>query len=239
MPTVFNSKNSKIGTKFVESKKTEKSEHGEIRDKILSKSLEEIRPEERHKLENHTHNPLTSYCFYPDYVQFVNRDPEEKVVLLLRKHPIKNLRWILLAFVMIIGFPFAVAITPLEFLPGTYQFILSLMWYLFVFAIIIEGFLSWFFHVNIITDERIIEVDFVNLIYREITDANIEDIQDVTVKVGGALSTFFDYGNVYIQTASEIPRINFESVPMPDKVARILRELRVEEDVEKLEGRIR
>lgn len=239
MPTVFNSKNSDIKTKISENKKIKSNGYSVNTNGIFSKSLEKIKPEERHKLEDHTHNPLTSYSFYPDYVHFVNRDPEEKVILLLRKHPITNLRWILTSFVMVIGFPFAVVITPIEFLPGTFQFILGLMWYLFVVAIVLEGFLSWFFHVNIVTDERIIEVDFVNLIYREITDANIEDIQDVTVRVGGSLSTFFDYGNVYIQTSSEIPRIDFEAVPKPDKVARVLRELRVEEEVEKLEGRVR
>ena len=99
--------------------------------------------------------------------------------------------------------------------------------------------MSWFFHVNIITDERIVEVDFANLVYREITDANIDQIQDVTVEVGGSLRTFLHFGNVVIQTAAEIPKIEFEAVPKPDTVARILRELRIEEEKEKLEGRVR
>jgi len=99
--------------------------------------------------------------------------------------------------------------------------------------------LGWFFHVNIVTDERIIEVDFVNLIYREITDANIDQIQDVTVEMGGGIRTYFNYGDLIIQTAAEIPKIDFEAVPKPDMVAKVLRELRVEEEQEKLEGRVR
>ena len=99
--------------------------------------------------------------------------------------------------------------------------------------------MSWFFHVNIVTDERIVEVDFINLLYREITDANIDQIQDVTVEVSGGPRTFFRFGDVIIQTAAQVPKITFEAVPNPDTVARVLRDLRIEEEQEKLEGRIR
>jgi membrane protein YdbS with pleckstrin-like domain len=194
---------------------------------------------EKEKLPGHTHNPLSAFCYYPDRMSFVNRDPEEKIVLLLRKHPITNLGWILTAFIMLVAPGFVSVFEFFEVLPFSFQIVLVLFWYLLTTAFIFEEFLSWFFHVNIITDERIIEVDFINLIYREITDANIDQIQDVTVEVGGAARTFFNYGNVVIQTAAVIPRIEFEAVPQPDRVAKVLRELRIEEEVEKLEGRVR
>jgi membrane protein YdbS with pleckstrin-like domain len=119
------------------------------------------------------------------------------------------------------------------------QIFIIIIWYLIVFAFVFEEFLIWFFHVNIVTDERIIEVDFVNIFYREITDANIDQIQDVTVELGGGLRTLFNFGNVSIQTAAEVPKIKFEAIPKPDDVAKILRDLRVEEEREKIEGRVR
>jgi membrane protein YdbS with pleckstrin-like domain len=57
--------------------------------------------------------------------------------------------------------------------------------------------------------------------------------------MGGVIRTIFNYGDVLIQTASEVPRIEFQAVSRPDKVAKILRELRVEEEQEKIEGRVR
>ena len=193
----------------------------------------------RHQLPGHTHNPLAAFCYYPDKINFVNKDPEEKVVLLLRRHPITNAGWIALATLMLIA-PSLFSLFPFfDLLPVRFQVIAVLVWYLITSAFIIEEFLSWFFHVNIITDERVFDVDFVNLVYREITDANIDQIQDVTVQLGGATRTFFNYGNVIIQTAAEVPRIEFEAIPNPDRVARILRELRIEEEKEKLEGRVR
>lgn len=214
----------------------------EKKDSQVRKKAQVVHPKthaEKEKLPGHTHNPLAAFCYYPDKINFVNKDPEEEVILLLRRHPLTNLGWILLALLMLSApslfsvFPFFAA------LPVRFQIVAVMVWYLLTLAFIIEEFLSWFFNVNIVTDERIFDVDFVNLVYREMTDANIDQIQDVTVQLGSAVRTIFNYGNLLIQTAAEIPQIEFEAVPQPDKVARILRELRIEEEVEKLEGRVR
>lgn len=194
---------------------------------------------DRHKIPGHSHNPLSAFCLYPDHATFVNEDPEEHVILILRKHLFTNLSWMILSFIMVLAPLFLTALSPLGLLPGNFQLVLILAWYLIVSAFALEKFLSWFFHVNIITDERIIEVDFLHLFYREITDANLDQIQDVTVEIGGALRTLFHYGDVVVQTAATVPQITFEAVPNPDKVARVLRELRIQEETEKLQGRIR
>jgi uncharacterized membrane protein YdbT with pleckstrin-like domain len=185
------------------------------------------------------YNPLAAFMYYPHKVDFLNKDPEEEVILILRRHPITNLGWIIISILMLFA-PAVLNYFPIiAFLPERFQFVAVLGWYMISVAFVFEHFLSWYFNVNIVTDERVFDVDFVNLIYREMTDANIDQIQDVTVKVGSAARTFFNYGNVVIQTAAEIPQIEFEAVPQPDRVARILRELRIEEEQEKLEGRIR
>lgn len=192
-----------------------------------------------HKLPGHSHNVFSAFCYYPDKVRFVNEDPQERVILLLRKHPITNLYWLILTFLAIIAPAFLTVLPFFELFPPGYKMVFIVAWYLMTAAFAFVKFLGWFFHVNIVTDERIIEVDFVNLIYREITDANIEQIQDVTVEMGGAIRTYFNFGDILIQTAAEIPKIDFEAVPKPDMVARVLRELRIEEEQEKLEGRVR
>jgi hypothetical protein len=238
MPDIFDSsKKEKIKADSIPRQMDEDLKRKNTADTPLAKSLWKNRG--RHDFPNHTHNPLASYSLLPDRVHFINSDPEEKIILLLRKHPVTNVGWMTTAFLMIVAPAFVTVLTPLGLLPSGFQFILTLTWYLITTAFILEEFLSWLFHVNIITDERIIEVDFVNLVYREITDANIDQIQDVTVEVGGALRTFLHYGNVIIQTAAQVPKIEFEVVPNPDAVAKLLRELRIEEEQERLEGRVR
>jgi hypothetical protein len=184
-------------------------------------------------------NPLASFLYYPDRVRFANKDPEEEIILLLRKHPLTNVKGAIISILMILAPAFLTVMPFFEVLPVNFQIISVVVWYMITTAFIFETFLSWFFNVNIVTDERIVEVDFYNLIYRELTDANIDKIEDVTVKIGGAIRTYFNYGDIEIQTAADVPRIDFEAIPKPDLVAKIIRDLRVEEEQEKIEGRVR
>lgn len=195
--------------------------------------------EERERIPGFTKNPLASFNIFPEGFDFINKDPEEKIILLLRKHPITNLTWILATMVLFILPAFFSVMPTFESLPKNMQILLLMVWYLITFSFAFEKFLTWFFNVNIITDERVFDVNFVSLIYREMTDAEIAQIQDVTVQLGGGIRTLFNYGDLYIQTAGEVPRIIFEEVPFPDRVAKVLRELRVEEEIENLEGRVR
>ena len=227
MPDIFNSEESPHKKKMNHSSTPEVTKH-----KHLSS-------EEKRHLKGHSRNPLSAFCYYPEKVDFVGADKQEEIVLILRRHPITNLKWIVISALMLLT-PLLVSFAPIfNTFPLGMQIMLLLFWYLLTFAYIFEEFLSWFFNVYIITDERVFDVDFKNLVYREITDANLDQIQDVTVRVGSVIRTVFDYGDILIQTASEMPQIEFEAVPNPDRVSEILRELRVEEEIEKLEGRVR
>lgn len=184
-------------------------------------------------------NPLGAYCYKPDKVKFETQEPEEKVVLFLRQHPIVNVSWIITAIVLILA-PKVLAFFPLlSFLPDRFQLASLILWYLIVTAFVIEKALSWFFNVYIVTDERIIDVDFNDLIYREISDAKIDKIQEVTQSMGGVVGVMFNYGNIYIQTAGAQPSFEFLAVPNPSQVQKVIQELRTEEEVEAIEGRVR
>lgn len=189
--------------------------------------------------ERRTKNPLSAFVAIPKDVKFETQEQEEKIILLLRKHWITNVNWILIAMLMILA-PLILKVVPLiAFMPARFQFIIIVSWYLVILAVLFEKFLSWFFNVYIVTDERIIDVDFISLNYRRISDAQIDKIQDVTYRTGGLFKSFFNYGDVYIQTAGPSPEIEFEFVPKPDKVVRILNQLIIQEQQEKIEGRVR
>jgi membrane protein YdbS with pleckstrin-like domain len=183
-----------------------------------------------------TEGSLSSFSYLPEHVNFENKDPEEKIILFLRRHPITNLPWICITFILIILPAFLTVMPFFDSLPPRMGILFVMVWYLMTMAYVLEKFLDWFFSVDIITDERIVEVDFYNLITRKMTDTNINRIQDVTVQHIGGIRAIFNFGDVLIQTAAEIPEIDFEAIPEPDKVAKVLRELRVEEEIEKLDG---
>lgn len=166
-------------------------------------------------------------------IDFENQEETEKVILFLRQHPIVNVIPIIIAILMVSA-PFFLGVFPiLSFLPTRFQFIAVLSWYLVTFAFCLEKFLDWYFNIFIVTNKRIVDVDFHNLIYKEVSDAEIEKVQDVTYTVGGVARTLFNYGDVLIQTAAERTEFKFDAVPDPDRVAKIIQELGTPEGVEK------
>lgn len=198
----------------------------------------EIMPS-RHDLPGHSHNPLATFCYRPDNVNFETQESGEKVVLFLRPHIVTNIPWVILAVLLFLA-PAVLGNFPLlSFLPFQFQTVVVLGWYLVTAAFILENFLTWFFNVYIVTDERIIDIDFYNLIYREVSETKIDKIQDVTYKMGGVVRAVFNYGDVFIQTAGTVPNFEFMAVPRPEEVVKVLQSLRMEEEQEAIEGRVR
>lgn len=170
-------------------------------------------------------NFLSAYLHNPENVEFETRGPQEKVILFLRQHPFVNFKWVVVATLMVFA-PISLRIFPmLSFMPGNFRFITVLGWYLLTAAFVLENFINWFYNIYVVTNERIIDINFYNLVYKEVADANIEKIQDITYRMGGVLKSVFGYGDVFIQTAAEISDFEFPSVPNPEHVARILQEL--------------
>lgn len=195
--------------------------------------------EKKKKLVEQARNPLAAFVLRPPDVSFETQEREEKIILLLRRHWITNLPWVCLSLPLIIAPSFLRFFPILAPLPFGYQVIVVILWYLLTLAYVLENFLSWYFNVDVVTDERIVDIDFYSLIYKEISHCKIDQIQDVTFKMGGIVRTIFNYGDVLIQTAAEVPVFEFESVPQPALVVQKLNELMLEEEQEKLEGRVK
>lgn len=165
---------------------------------------------------------LSAFSLYPEHIDFESRAKEEKVVLFLRQHIIVNVKWVLAAVVMIFVPTVAAVFGIFSSLPTGFELVITLSWYLFTLAYAFENFLNWYFNVYIVTNMRIVDVDFHNLIYKQVSDANLDKIQDVTYNMGGVARTIFNYGDVFIQTASEVSEFDFLAVPNPDRVVKII-----------------
>lgn len=184
-------------------------------------------------------NLFGAFVSKPTNLHFETQEKREKIILLLRRHLVTNISWLVTTLVLIIAPSVILRMVHLDFIPAPYRLIATFVWYLLTFAFAFEKFLSWFFNVNIITDERIVDIDFPTILYKDISETKIDQVQDVSVKVGGFIRSLFNFGDVSIQTAGTVPEIRFEAVPNPEQVSKILNELKLEEEKEKLEGRVR
>jgi uncharacterized membrane protein YdbT with pleckstrin-like domain len=175
------------------------------------------------KTRQTSHNLLHSFCLYPSF-NFDGQHSDEQVILVLRAHPITQIFWlintIILGIVLLIIDYFFPAF--LNYFQYVFFNIFSLA---FIFAYMWFNFLSWFFNVGIITNERVIDIDFSSVLYKEITETQLNRIQDLTNKSGGFLESFVNFGNLFIQTAGTEANIEFLNIPKPSLAASIINEL--------------
>jgi Bacterial PH domain len=98
---------------------------------------------------------------------------------------------------------------------------------------------NYYLSVQIVTSERIIDVDQQGLFRREVNELPIDNIQDVTHSQNGFFSTIFNFGNVVVQTASEgavneqlggekgdISGFVFNNVPNPSEISNTIAQIR-------------
>lgn len=163
--------------------------------------------------------------------RFVNEQEDEEVVLLLRAHPITNVRWILGTLFLLVVPQIFLIVSELIGIPANIVFIGRLLIYLIALGYAFENFLRWYYSVLIITNERIVDVDFVNLLHRHIAYAALNHIEQPSLRAGGVLHSFFNYGDVDVATAAESSQVEIADVPFPDRVLRIISEL--SEELEK------
>lgn len=182
----------------------------------------------------------------PKGTKFETQNDGEQIMLLLRSHPVTNMGWV--AFIFLIfpiplfwkSFPLISSLSPVL------ELALTLLCYLGLALFALNKFLTWFYSVFIVTDERIIDVDFYGLLYKNVDVTQIKNIEEVNYSQAGILGNTFNFGDVVVQTASEQrtaeksergAAFTFESVPEPDKVAGVISELMQQEEEEQMEGR--
>ncbi|KKU83599.1 hypothetical protein A2973_02590 [Candidatus Gottesmanbacteria bacterium RIFCSPLOWO2_01_FULL_49_10] len=177
-----------------------------------------------------TMTPLTCFAVNPSGVRFETQEEDEEVVLFLRQHLIVNVPWVLFSilFVLIppVFFPLVLRLVHFPFvIPAGYIVIGTLFWYLATVGFILMNFLRWFFNIYIVTNERVVDIDFVQLLYKQFSEARLSKLQDISYSTGGILATLFNYGTVNIETAGESPNLEFESVPSPERVVETISKL--------------
>lgn len=173
---------------------------------------------------------FSTFIDKPSSIRFHNQHSKEKILLVIRKHWVTNVGWILISLLLLllpflIMYFFSISEVIKVEIPIGFLFLGTIFWYLAVFGFILINFLFWFYNVGIVTNERVIDVDFPYLLYSEITLAMLTKIEDITDKRGGFLSVFFDYGNVFIQTAGTEANIEFIGIPHPALLAKTISEL--------------
>ena len=159
---------------------------------------------------------------------FIGQREDEEILLIIHRHwfniLIHFLGLIFAGVVLVFGsfflFWFSIDITAvidshlIDFFINT---LILLIWLFFFFLWIDVWFDVW-----IITNRRIINIEQKGLFVREISELQIDKIQDVTSEVIGVIPSILNYGNVSVQTAGEKDHFEFYQVPDPTGIKNII-----------------
>ncbi len=171
---------------------------------------------------------FSAYCPSPTGIHFANQEKSEKLILFLRRHFITNFVWIFYTFIFLL-IPFIFLFLP-NLIPfsisSQYIFILVSFYYILVFNFAFTKFMVWFYHVGIVTQKRLLDLDIDNILHYHLSETNIEDVVDVSYTQKGFFQSFFDYGDVPIQTEALKANFEFEQTPHPATVADLVTDLR-------------
>lgn len=184
----------------------------------------------------------------PKEISFESQNGEEMILIMARKHIATNIGWILAVFVLSFVPLFWGEFPLIALVNSGVRFGIFSLWYLGLSLFAFQKSLLWFYNIYIVTDERIIDVDFFGLLYKNINVTQIRKVEDVNYSQIGLLSSIFNFGDVVIQTASEQlsddlrkeqSAFTFQAISRPDRVARVVMQLMEQEEKEEYEGRVR
>lgn len=187
-----------------------------------------------------------SFAVAPENLTFEAQQEDEEIIILGRRHPVTNLGWLaIFCFAIFIPmiwreFPFFQVLSDLTITK------ITILWYLALIFYAIQNFLLWFYNVYIVTNQRLVDVDFTGLLSKTVNVSELNNVEDVNYSQNGLMDSLFNMGDVIVQTASEqktpdasgeLSAFTFESIPNPDKASLVISKLVRNEEEEYLDRR--
>ena len=159
---------------------------------------------------------------------FCTQNPDEKVIKILRRGFVLELPWLIL-FTLVIGLLTYVG----AFIPTyiTIKDLASVLDFTRVSLIImalaygLNRYFNWFYSVNIISNQRLLDFEFNELGLKSITECQIKNIQSVNIKNEGFLSFLFGLATLNVLTSGDNPNIDFEYIYNSNEIQDIISDL--------------
>lgn len=170
----------------------------------------------------------------PVNIRLMHQEPDEHIELFLRQHWVTNLPWIITTFLgalLPLGMPLFKQFAETAFtinIPLKAEMSIVILWYMLILAFSLEHFLHWHFNIYIVTNKHLVDINFWNLLSRDITEVCLKDLQSAQSKITGITGSLFNFGDVTIETAAKGQSISFLAVPRPDFVADRIQNLQEE-----------
>lgn len=152
---------------------------------------------------------------------FENQLPDERVILLTRRHWF-TLLMTFVAFGFLAVLPFLIYRWTVTYLEqgglGELFWFAVVIYFIFWWLGLFYRLMIYLLDVWLVTDHRVIDSRQIGFFNRVVSEARLNRVQDVATGVTGFFPTFLNFGNVEVQTAGTEQRISFKQVPNPNVI---------------------
>lgn len=159
---------------------------------------------------------------------FPGQRADERAIIFARHHWVFDFAQLIQYLTMLLVAPIIyVALLSFGFSLGHIGHSLLIIIYCgYALTISLASFVRWlkdYLDYLVVTSERVVDVDQVGVFRISVSEASLNDIQDVSSTIPGFLGSMFGFGDLRIQTAAEKGSFTLQRIPRPmDKRSRIL-----------------
>jgi len=157
--------------------------------------------------------------------KIIKQKSYENIVFVLRRHPFTFIPVIFL-FIVLMLVPVAIYFMLTSLYPEIFLntelrvtfFLFGSLYFLSTYLFFYGRFIDFYLDIWIVTNDRIVDIEQHSLFHREITELDLYRIQDATATIQGFFATIFQYGDVFVKTASSNTNIIFRNIPHANHV---------------------
>jgi hypothetical protein len=135
---------------------------------------------------------------------FEDQFDDEEVLYVFRKHPVVMRKGLIIGLTAwLVGPVYTLVLTYVKPLdpPSTNFFFLSLLLSILLgMLLLFPGWISWYYSVFIVTDQRFIQITQKGLFHRSVVDIGLPQIQMVNYEIAGMQETLLGFGTIMMQT---------------------------------------
>jgi uncharacterized membrane protein len=127
---------------------------------------------------------------------FEDQFNDEEVLFVFRKHPIVMRKGLIFGMLAVLA-----GSVPSLFNPTYATYFIGLACGIALGALImLPSWITWFFSVFIVTDQRLIQISQKGLFHRSVIDMRLNQIQMVNYEIAGLQETLLGFGTIVMQT---------------------------------------
>lgn len=156
---------------------------------------------------------------------FEDQFDNEEVLLVFRKHPVVMRRGFIAAMLVLL-----LGSVPSLFNPTYSTYFIGMACAIVLGTIImLPSWISWYFSVFIVTDQRLIQITQKGLFNRSVIDMRLNQIQMVNYQIAGLQETLLGFGTIMMQTF--VGDLVIHEIHHPAKIQKKLLEILREQGV--------